>query len=118
MANFEYEVSGPSLHQLEESLDELWASLGTDRDLMRRAEVARINLKRVPPGERARLIKLRRKGAGFEPGSTAVVVGIGLGAKILRDIWTHLLLPRLRKKYGADALKEKEAKKEKKEKKS
>jgi hypothetical protein len=106
MADLEYQLSGPSLKELNETIDKLWAGLKSNPESLRRAAQAKINLARLPSGRRARLIKLRRKGAGLEPASTAIGVAIALGSKILRDVWTHVLLPRLRKQYGDQALKE------------
>jgi hypothetical protein len=114
MATFDYQLSGPSVREVQQELDRLWESLNTDRESLRRAQQARISLAKLPAGRRGQLIKVRRKGAGLEPATTAIVVVIGLGAKVLRDVWKHILLPRLRKKYGDQALKETVEKKAKK----
>jgi hypothetical protein len=113
MADLEYQLSGPSLKELNETIDKLWAGLKSDPESLRRAEEAEINLARLPSGRRDRLIKLRRKGAGLEPASAAIGVGIALGSKVLRDLWNHVLLPRLRKQYGDQALKQTEKPKKK-----
>lgn len=113
MGDIEYQLSGPSLKEVEQTVDKLWEGLTTDPQSLRRAKEAKINLNRLPPGRRNRFIKLRRKGSGIDPLSTVIGVSITLGAKVVKDVWNHVLLPRLRKQYGDRSLKETEAPKKK-----
>jgi hypothetical protein len=50
--------------------------------------------------------RVREEAHGLEPISTTVLVtiGTGLGLKILESLWDDVLWPRLRRKFGADAL--------------
>jgi hypothetical protein len=118
MPTLQYQLSGPSLDDLNKTIDQLWDEIKTDPDSLRRAQEAGIDLDRLPSGRREKVIEVRRVGAGLEPASTAIGVGIALGAKVVRDVWTHVLLPRLRRKYGDKAITETKETKPKRKKRS
>jgi len=66
---------------------------------------------RIDPHElplvRERAIELAPSGAGFEPSSLLIGILIKDGSQIAMDVWKRVLLPRLRARFGDDAIKEK-----------
>lgn len=49
-------------------------------------------------------IEVRRSASGFDVTTLVVVFG-PLAAKMAGDLWVHIFLPRLKQKFGVDAVK-------------
>jgi hypothetical protein len=98
-------MSGLEVMVLDDQIDELWADLRTDPVLIRDAEEAGIELRKLGSFRRSDVLQLRREGEAFDPVTTAIVVSFSpVAAKIVKDLWEHVLLPRIRQKYGTNAL--------------
>lgn len=91
---------------LERELDTLWNELRAD-GATRDAALARgINVDDVP--DRRDAISVTTDAAGFTPVETAIIVAFApVAAKVARDIWEHIILPRIRQRYGQNALEKK-----------
>jgi hypothetical protein len=91
--------------ELEAKLDEFWAHLQQDSELAAEARKQGIQLDDLRGKKRAEVITVAKEGDGFDPATTALIVAFApLAAKVARDIWTKLLLPRILKAKGKDAL--------------
>jgi hypothetical protein len=93
--------------QLREAVDQLW------HDVIRKDPEVRSQL--ALPADAAVPQSLQRTPfeiettPGADPVSVVLLVkagtaGIVLGSKVLHDIWSKILLPRLLKKYGSESL--------------
>lgn len=91
---------------LNAELDRLWDAL--TRDPSMRAELAGHGLDipdAVVTQPRSQIISLRRDSAGLDPVTTAVVIAFAPPvAKMVGDLWTIVLLPRIKRRFGQDAL--------------
>lgn len=92
-------------------IDALWADLRQPGSGARKgAERLKIDVTDLP--ERAP-ITVTQDGAGFDPATVAVIVAVAplvlpfakLTARVLEDLWTHVLLPRILQRKGEHALK-------------
>jgi len=100
-ASLVYRLPGfRNLGELTDYLDELWADdsfwksaadLGFDREGL--------------PSSRTGAFNVHRQGAGLDPASTAIVVAFApVAAKMVRDLWTKVILPRIERDKGVGAL--------------
>lgn len=96
-----------SVDDLGAKLDELWAELQRENSTVRKdADGLGIDLTLIDGVRRDDAILLRREGAGLDPATTAVIVAFApVAAKIAKDLWDHVLLPRILRAWGADAAK-------------
>jgi len=100
-----YIVKGFSVDDLSTELDRLWQELKKESKLRAQAEAAGIDLKALQTMGRGQAITARREGEGLDPATSAVVIAFApVVAKIVADLWTHVLLPRIRQARGADAI--------------
>ena len=95
-----------SVDDFNGKLDALWAELLRDGTAARRdAEELGVNLALIDGVKREDAIVLRRDGAGLDPATTAVIVAFApVAAKITRDLWDHIFLPRILRAWGADSI--------------
>jgi len=62
----------------------------------------KLALERVPNDQ---LIQVRPSKSGLDPATTAIIVAFSpLAAKIARDIWDNLILPRIRRDNGQNSI--------------
>jgi hypothetical protein len=89
---------GVSRQAIEEEIARAFKDLQANADVRRKLEAAGVDV--VAAEEASAGLTVRTAGAGFA--GEAVVVAIAI--KVLSDVWTELVLPRLKKRFGADAL--------------
>lgn len=101
MSSYEidYKIGTLSADALNKELDEMWGALREDGALREEAAAAGIDLAEIDALERSP-IEVRSDEAGFDPVSIVIVVA-GIVAK---DLWKEVLLPRIRARYGAEAV--------------
>src|SRR5262249_31326318 len=106
-----YEISQASEVSVERVVKlarEVWREIHDEGSLAREeAERAGIPLGALPESME-RVLSLKASGAGFEPGSVVLVVtGMLLNgaSRVALDVWKHVVLPRIREKWGDHALK-------------
>lgn len=96
--------SGLTLNELNSKVDKLWSQLWDDPRMQQEAAAAGIDLSTITR-IRTDVVTLRREGAGIDPVSTAIVVAFApVIAKIARDIWERILLPKILQDKGKDTL--------------
>lgn len=86
-------------------LDAIWKDVLTDSDLIRKAAAKGIDLTKM---RRDAAISVRQ-GVGIDPVFTPVIIGLGtaltpVAVQVVRDIWEQVVLPRIRREKGEDAL--------------
>jgi hypothetical protein len=91
--------------QLESKLDEFWEGLQQYLDLAAEARAEGIDLDALHGKSRKEAITVKKEGDGFEPATTALIIAFApVVAKVTRDVWEKLLLPRILREKGQDAL--------------
>lgn len=106
-----YSYKAIDQQQLEAQLDRLWQDLQGDSALATEAEQAGIVLSEIRKRPRKEVITVRKDGEGFDPVTTALVVAFApVAARVARDLWLKVLLPRILKAKGKDSLEPKEPK--------
>ena len=91
--------------QLESQLDEFWQGLQQYLDLAAEARAQGIELEELRGKPRKDVITVAKEGEGFDPVTTALVVAFSpVAAKVTRDSWAKLGVPRILRKKGQDAL--------------
>jgi hypothetical protein len=95
--------------QLDSELDKLWQQLLEDPDWASEARDADIDLTELSAHSRKDLLTVSAEGDGLDPATTALVVAFApVAAKVARDLWDKILLPRILRNKGRDALVPKE----------
>jgi hypothetical protein len=90
--------------QLESELDTLWQQLKED-DLAAEARAEGIDLSSLAGYSRDQVITVTKEGHGFDPVTTALVVAFApVAARVAKDLWTKILLPRILRNKGKNAL--------------
>jgi hypothetical protein len=103
----ERRYSGGSISDgdLRDEISKLWRELQTDSSLRRQAEARNIDLAALAGLSSEEAIQVKTEGMGFDPATTALIVAFApVAAKVVRDLWDNVLLPRIRRDKGADAL--------------
>ena len=108
-----YRISAEGLDsdQIEQESLQLLDALKSDPRLREEASQAGIDLSQfdlsVAQASDESLIKVEAEAAGVAPGVIEIVLIFApVAATIMQDCWTHLILPRLKRKYGVDAIEE------------
>ena len=100
-----YAGTGISDEDLRSEITRLWKELQTDSKIRHQAEAAKIDLEALRGLSPDEAIQIRTEGMGLDPATTAIIVAFApVAAKVLADLWDHVLLPRIRRDKGADAL--------------
>jgi hypothetical protein len=90
--------------QLESELDTLWQQLKDD-DLAAEARAEGINLNSLVAYRRDQVITVTKEGHGLDPVTTTLIVAFSpVAARVAKDLWTKILLPRILRSKGKDAL--------------
>jgi hypothetical protein len=91
--------------QLESKLNEFWEGLQQYLDLATEARAQGIDLEALHGKSREAVITVKKEGEGFDPVTTALIIAFApVLAKVTRDVWEKLLLPRILRDKGQDAL--------------
>ena len=96
-----YVVTAVSPDDFNRELDNLWAQLKTDPGLQQDAAAAGISVAKLPRGARRNLISVKYP-ANFDlvSGVWVTIVLAPVAKKILLDVWSKILLPRLERKFS------------------
>jgi hypothetical protein len=96
-----------SADEIQREIDQFWAALdGSDENPKEVAE-AGIDLGALSGAERQDAIRVGVRGAGVDPTAVTLVVAFAPAANAaLISLWKQVLLPRIRSRYGRDAIRE------------
>lgn len=98
-----YELKHLSLDQLNAEIDRVWRELSTNPEVRGEALEANISLEVLATVGRSQAITVMREGAGF--GHTPIVIGFSPAvAKIAKDLWVKVILPRIGRRKGMDVV--------------
>ena len=103
MPTYRYARGSTSVSDINNELDRLWNELGTDPGLKRDLAKAHIDPTTIPSGPRSELIDIKIDRQGIDLSGATVLVALA-ARRVLVDLWQKVLLPRLIRSYGADAL--------------
>jgi|SRR5882672_3761464 len=101
-----YKPLGLTVEDVDNELDQLWVELNKPGSLLAEKALSDgIDVSQIKGQRRADFITVHSEGAGLDPATTAIVVAFApVVAKILRDLWDRILLPRILRAYGGDSL--------------
>lgn len=106
MTELLYRRGTRSADEVQREIDKFWAELDTD-DLRKELADVGIDLDAVPAEERTSAIRVSVRGAGLDPLSVTLVVAFAPVANaVLLSLWRKVLLPRIRSRYGRDAIRD------------
>lgn len=108
MESITYASLGITADDIDQKLDQVWHELSTpNSSLAKKAMAESMDLAQLKGRMRSEVITVHTEGAGLDPATTAIVVAFApTVAKILRDLWCRILLPRILHDFGEDTLKE------------
>jgi hypothetical protein len=96
-----------SADEIQHEIDQFWASLDGSEGLGKELTDAGIDLGAVSEVARRDAIRVDVRGAGVDPTAVTLVVAFAPTANaILISLWTQVLLPRIRDKFGRDAIRD------------
>ncbi|OJF14503.1 hypothetical protein [Couchioplanes caeruleus] len=95
-----------SAAEVQQEIDQFWASLD-DEQVQKELAASGIDLDAVPEGGRKDAIRVGVRGAGVDPTAVTLVVAFAPVANaVLISLWKQVLLPRIRNRYGSDAIRD------------
>ncbi|MCA2211316.1 hypothetical protein [Jidongwangia harbinensis] len=98
-----------SADEVQREIDRFWAELEHDDKLQAELRAAGLDLRAVPPERRPEAIQVRVRGAGLDPTSVALIVAFAPVANaVLVSLWEQVLLPKIRDRFGRDAIRDEE----------
>jgi hypothetical protein len=104
-------AAGVSLKQIQRYAADVWRELGeVDSDASRNAARFRIDVSSVSRDIKDEVdLRPTPPAFAFNPNDVVLtIVKSGAAARVALDLWRYVLLPRIRAKWGDDALKERE----------
>jgi hypothetical protein len=94
-----------SAEQLREEISGFWAELKTGSEVQAEVDGAGLNSGVLNGIERAGEITVRVESSGADPASVLLVIAFAPAAnRVLKDLWATVLLPRIRRRWGDDAI--------------
>jgi hypothetical protein len=111
MLKLEFELSGVKITDIERELNRLQAELGTPGVLRSEAEKLGIDFTRA--AYRRNWITIEPSGHGVDPATAGIIItltapfakeGAKVANKVLMDLWTKVLFPRIEQRLGSDTI--------------
>ncbi|MEU4161712.1 hypothetical protein [Actinoplanes sp. NPDC026670] len=105
MTELVYARGTRSAAEVQQDIDRFWDRLD-DSDVVQALAEAGVDRRDLPPaGEREKTVQVSALGAGLDPTAVALIVAFAPTAnEILITVWTQVILPRIRRRYGRDAV--------------
>jgi hypothetical protein len=94
-----------SVKSLQEEIARFWSDAAVSPELQ--AELADAGLRYEASGnsEFTQQITVRAGSSGADPASVVLIISLAPTAnRVLKDIWTNIILPRIRRRWGDDAI--------------
>ncbi|GAB1646156.1 hypothetical protein [Krasilnikovia sp. MM14-A1259] len=96
--------------EVQREIDNFWAELDASDELRKELADAGVDPSAVPAPDRPGAIRVSVRGAGIDPTAVALIVAFAPAAnEILVSLWKQVLLPRIRSRYGRDAIQDERA---------
>jgi hypothetical protein len=107
MAELLYGRGTRSAQEVQQEIDTFWAELETSGQLRKEVVDAGVDLGALPTEARSEAIQVTVRGAGLDPTMVSLVVAFApIANEALVSLWKRVLLPRIRDRYGRDAVRE------------
>lgn len=106
----EYQLNLVTTEQVIDEIKTVVLELKSNEALRQQATAARIDLQELDrlleQTAPDKLITIQPKTIGLDPATVAIIVAFSpVAAKITRDLWDNLILPRIRRNHGPNAIK-------------
>lgn len=94
-----------SAEQIEQEIGRFWAELNTSSGLQAELAAKGIEsaaLREINPTD---AILVRETSSGVDPLSISIIIAFAsTGSNLLQDVWSTVILPRIRRRWGDDAI--------------
>ena len=106
MTDLAYGRGTRSADEIQYEIERFWAELDGSDELRKELMDAGIDIASLPDqAERADSIRVSVRGAGVEPTMVALIIAFApVANEMLISLWKQVLLPRIRDRYGRDAI--------------
>lgn len=96
-----------SVEQIQQEITKFWAELETSQEIQ--AELAAEGISRdILPDNLKDAITVGVDSSGVDPVSVTLIIAFApTGNRILKDVWNAVLLPRIRHRWGDNAINDK-----------
>jgi hypothetical protein len=96
-----------SADEVQREIEKFWTELDDSDELHKELVAAGIDIDSLPQDERADAIRISVRGAGVDPLTVSLVIAFAPAANaVLTSLWKQVLLPRIRSRYGRDAIRD------------
>ncbi|GIF15742.1 hypothetical protein [Actinoplanes teichomyceticus] len=93
--------------EVQREIDQFWVEWETSEELRKELAGAGIDPGAVPAPERPGAIRVSVRGAGIDPAAVSLIVAFAPAvSEVLVSLWNQVLLPRIRDRYGRDAIRD------------
>jgi hypothetical protein len=94
-----------SADEIQREVDKFWDELADDEELRTELASAGIDAPAVLALKSPDAIRVGVRGAGLDPTTVALVIAFApVANEMLVSLWKEVLLPRIRSRYGRDAI--------------
>jgi hypothetical protein len=94
-----------SADQLLDEIARFWEESGTSPGLQLQLDGLGFDLGALKEIDQSELIKVRVDSSGTDPASVIFAISLAPAAnRVLKDLWATILLPRIRRRWGDDAV--------------
>jgi hypothetical protein len=97
-----------SVEEIQQEIGRFWAEVDESDELRSELAAAAIDRDTLPSGgDREGAVRVGVRGAGLDPTAVAIVVSFAPVANtVLITLWKDVILPRIRRRYGRDAVRD------------
>jgi hypothetical protein len=107
MTQLMYARGTRSADEIQREVDKFWGELADDEQLRTEVAAAGIDAPAVLELKGPDAIRVGVRGAGLEPTAVALVIAFApVANEVLISLWKQVLLPRIRSRYGRDAIRD------------
>jgi hypothetical protein len=107
MTELRYSRGTRSVDEVQRDVDEFWTEFANGEELRKEVENAGIDVAMLDGVDREGAIRISARGAGIASERVAIIVAFApIINTALISLWTEVLLPRIRRRYGRDAIRE------------
>jgi hypothetical protein len=90
---------------LQEEIKRFWIELRTDPELERQVIAAGLGSEEFSRIDKESAITIRVGTSGADPSTVVLIVALAPTAnRVLKDLWANILLPRIKRRWGDDAV--------------
>jgi hypothetical protein len=94
-----------SVGEVQQEIAQFWRELGKTPELLAKFDDLGIRPHELDDIEKSDAISVRADSSGADPTSVLIIIAFApTGNRVLKDIWTSALLPRIRRRWGDDAI--------------